>query len=334
MSKQFTAAAILCSPRKASSTGRRGAKHIPELPDFGRSITIRHPADHTGGIRDQWSLLGLAGWRYSRDLITDDDVLELLARQKDLNFVPGERHLLTNSGYTVMAMIVSRVSGQSFREFTYRAALQAARHAQYAFSRQLLRIVKNQHTDTRRTRTFRLSVTNFDTAGATSLLTTVEDLARWHAIFDTETVGGERPNRRPPRARRTEQRRETRLRVRCCPWHVSRPCKCWARRLGCRLPGRDHQVSRAPIGAATPSNIATANPMEFLSRVADVFLADRLTPSTSSDVLSRRRLKFLLDAARLCSLWDSLEPAAVGGAVIVLEGGKLHTVNGETSAFS
>ena len=48
---------------------------MPELPDFGKRITVRHLLHHTSGIRDQWSLLGLAGWRYSSDLITDDDVL-------------------------------------------------------------------------------------------------------------------------------------------------------------------------------------------------------------------------------------------------------------------
>ena len=52
-------------------------KYIPELPDFGERITLRHMMHHTSGLRDQWSLLGLAGWRYSQDLITDDDVLSV-----------------------------------------------------------------------------------------------------------------------------------------------------------------------------------------------------------------------------------------------------------------
>src|SRR5688572_33492533 len=119
VSKQFTAAAILLLAEEGKlSLDDEVRKFIPELPDFGSRITIRHLAHHTSGIRDQWDLLGLAGWRYSRDLITDNDVLHLLARQKDLNFKPGSRHLYSNSGYTLMAVIVSRVSGQSFREFT------------------------------------------------------------------------------------------------------------------------------------------------------------------------------------------------------------------------
>lgn len=119
VSKQFTAAAILLLAADGKlSVDDDVRKYIPELPDFGRRIAIRHLAHHTSGIRDQWTLLGLAGWRYSQDLITDHDVLKLLARQKDLNFAPGDRHLYSNSGYTLLAIIVSRVSGRSFREFT------------------------------------------------------------------------------------------------------------------------------------------------------------------------------------------------------------------------
>jgi CubicO group peptidase (beta-lactamase class C family) len=64
-------------------------------------------------LRDQWSLLGLAGWRYSLDLITDQDVLDVMSSQKELNFVPGEQHLYCNTGYTLLAQIVKRVSGGS-----------------------------------------------------------------------------------------------------------------------------------------------------------------------------------------------------------------------------
>jgi CubicO group peptidase (beta-lactamase class C family) len=119
VSKQFTAAAILLLAQDGKlSIDDDIRKYVPEIPALGPTITIRHLANHTSGIRDQWSLLGLAGWRYSRDLITDDDVLAVLARQKELNFTPGERHLYSNSGYTLLALIVSRVSGQSFRDFT------------------------------------------------------------------------------------------------------------------------------------------------------------------------------------------------------------------------
>src|SRR5271170_5306364 len=119
ISKQFTAAAVLLLAQEGKlSLDDDVRKYITELPDFGVRITIRHLIHHTSGLRDQWSLLGLAGWRYSLDLITDDDVLAVMTRQKNLNFKPGEKHVYCNTGYTLMGLIVKRVSGMSLREFT------------------------------------------------------------------------------------------------------------------------------------------------------------------------------------------------------------------------
>jgi CubicO group peptidase (beta-lactamase class C family) len=192
VSKQFTAAAILLLAQDGKLTLDDDIrKHVPELPDFGTKITVRHLIHHTSGLRDQWSLLGLAGWRYSRDLITDDDVLAVLTRQRELNFTPGERHLYSNSGYTLLAVIASRVSGKSFRAFTDERIFKPLDMTNTHFRDDFAEIVKHQaYGYTRQSGTFKLSVTNFDTAGATSLLTTAEDLAKWDANFQNPVVGG------------------------------------------------------------------------------------------------------------------------------------------------
>lgn len=193
VSKQFTGTAILLLAQEGKlSIDDDIRKYLPELPDFGRRITIRQLANHTSGIRDQWDLLSLAGWRYGRDLITDDDVMELLKRQKDLNFDPGDQHLYSNSGFTLMALIVSKVSGQSFREFTTERIFKPLGMNKTFFRDRFVEIVKNQAYGyvPADGGTFRLGVTNFDTAGATSLMTTVEDLLKWHTNFDANTVGG------------------------------------------------------------------------------------------------------------------------------------------------
>jgi CubicO group peptidase (beta-lactamase class C family) len=96
VSKQFTAAAILLLAQDGKlSLDDDVHKYIAELPDFGAPITIRQLVHHTSGLRDQWALLGLVGWRYSLDLIADDDVMELTSRQKDLNFY---RIVVANGG--------------------------------------------------------------------------------------------------------------------------------------------------------------------------------------------------------------------------------------------
>src|SRR5580693_8866279 len=194
MSKQFTAASIVLLAQQGKlSLDDDVHKYIPELPDFGERITIRHLVYHTSGLRDQWSLLGLAGWRYSLDLITDDDVLELVSRQKELNFKPGEKHVYCNTGYTLLAQIVKRVSGQSLREFTSSRIFAPLGMKNTHFRDDHAEIVKHiayGYEEGKGRNVFRLSVTNFDTVGATSLLTTVEDLAHWDENFYNPRVGG------------------------------------------------------------------------------------------------------------------------------------------------
>jgi CubicO group peptidase (beta-lactamase class C family) len=192
MSKQFTAAAIVLLAQEGKlSLDDPVRKFISELPDFGVPITIRQLIHHTSGLRDQWDLLGLAGWRYSLDLITDNDVLSVFSRQKDLNFTPGSRHIYCNTGYTLLAQVVKRVSGQSFREFTSARIFQPLGMKETHFRDDHAEIVKNMAVGYEPTNeTFRSSITNFDTVGATSLLTTVEDLALWDENFYQPRVGG------------------------------------------------------------------------------------------------------------------------------------------------
>lgn len=194
ISKQFTAAAVLLLAQDGKlSLDDDVRRYVGELPYFGAPITLRHLVHHTSGLRDQWALLGLAGWRYSLDLITDDDVMELVTRQKDLNFPPGEKHVYCNTGYTLLAQVVKRVSGQSFREFTSRRIFDPLGMKSTHFRDDHAEIVKHVaygYEEGKGRSVYRLSVTNFDTVGATSLMTTVEDLARWDENFYRAGVGG------------------------------------------------------------------------------------------------------------------------------------------------
>ena len=193
MSKQFTAASIVLLVQQGKlSLDDDVRKYIPELPDFGSLITIRNLIHHTSGLRDQWDLLELAGWRYSLDLITDEDVMSVVTRQKDLNFKPGEKYAYCNTGYTLLAIIIKRVSGQSFREFTTESIFEPLGMMNTHFRDDHAEIVKNNAYGYKSEKggSFRLSNTNFDTAGATSLHTTVEDLALWDENFYHPLVGG------------------------------------------------------------------------------------------------------------------------------------------------
>ena len=331
LSKQFAAAAILLLAQDGKlSIDDEVRKHVPELPDFGRPITIRHLANHTSGLRDQWDLLGLAGWRYSRDLITDEDVLSLLKRQKDLNFPPGERHLYSNSGYTLMAIIVSRVSGQSFREFTTKRIFEPLGMSNTHFRDRFDEVVKNQaYGYVRDGDSHRLSVTNFDTAGATSLLTTVEDLAKWHANFDRQTVGGSALQQ--SLLERGVLNDGRRIEYAFGITHGTYRGVATVGHGGADAGYRSAFV-RFPeqrLGVACLCNLASTNPTELAQRVADLYLPASLGPRPTTTAQDQPELP--LPSASLTRLqglyWNQREAVAVRVAV---DGERLHLVSGTT----
>ncbi|NNM34549.1 MAG: serine hydrolase, partial [Gemmatimonadetes bacterium] len=85
---------------------------VPELPDYGSRITSRHLLHHTSGLRDYLTLFTIAGQSF-QDFFDNQDALELIARQKALNFEPGSEFLYSNSGYVLLAEIIERVTGKS-----------------------------------------------------------------------------------------------------------------------------------------------------------------------------------------------------------------------------
>jgi CubicO group peptidase (beta-lactamase class C family) len=194
MSKQFTAASILLLAQQGKlSLDDDVHKYIPELPNFGERITLRHLLHHSSGLRDQWALLDLAGWRYSQDLITDDDVMSVVVRQKGLNFKPGEKYMYSNTGYTLLAIVVKRVSGMSLREFTTKNIFEPLGMMHTHFRDDHEEVIQHDalgYEQDGKGKPFRMNLTNFDTTGATSLHTTVEDLQLWDENFYHPHVGG------------------------------------------------------------------------------------------------------------------------------------------------
>lgn len=190
-SKRFTTMAIVLLAQEGKlSLEDDIRKHLPEVPDFGKSITIRHLANHTSGLRDQWALLALAGWRLD-DVITRDHIMKLVTHQKELNFAPGEEHLYCNTGYSLMAEIVERVSGQPFRVFLQRRILTPLGMNSTEVHDDHEKVVKGRaysyYSDTSG---YKNSVLSYANQGATSLFTTAEDMAKWVINFNSGRFEG------------------------------------------------------------------------------------------------------------------------------------------------
>lgn len=192
VSKQFTAFAILLLAEDGKLDVDDDIRiYIPEVPDFGHTITLRQLANHTSGLRDQWNLLSMAGWRMD-DVITTEQVLKIISRQKDLNFLPNEEHLYCNTGFTLLAEVVARVSGRTFDEFCQQRIFTPLGMKNTLFYEDHERIVKNRAYSYYMSPTgYKKSVLSYATAGATSLFTTPEDLMKWSSNFLNPVVGNE-----------------------------------------------------------------------------------------------------------------------------------------------
>src|SRR5262249_21935167 len=119
VSKQFTAAAVLLLARdRKLSLDDPVRKYVPELPDYGKPLTIRHLLTHTSGLRDWGSVAAIGGWPRTTRVHTHAHVLEIVSRQHALNFDPGDRFSYSNTGFNLAAIIVTRVSGTPFADFT------------------------------------------------------------------------------------------------------------------------------------------------------------------------------------------------------------------------
>jgi CubicO group peptidase (beta-lactamase class C family) len=191
VSKQFTAMAIMLLARDGKlSVDDDIRKYLPEIPDYGTPIAIRHLLTHTSGLRDQWDLIGLSRGRFAEDRITEADVMDIVPRQKALNFTPGAEYLYSNTGFTLLGVIVKRVSGQSLRAFADERIFKPLGMASTHFHDDYTMLVPGRTSAyERRADGWHVGIPNFDVYGATSLFTTTGDLLKWEANFEHPVVG-------------------------------------------------------------------------------------------------------------------------------------------------
>lgn len=310
ISKQFTAMCIaLLQDDGLLDVDDPVQKYVPGLPAYDSPIMVRHLIHHVSGIRDQWMLLRLAGWRED-DVITEDDCFDLIKRQNEINFTPNTEYMYSNSGYTLMAKIVRAVSGQSLREFAHERIFAPLGMTNTHFHDDHTEIVpgRTQAYQPRDGGGYRISIPPFDVVGTTSLHTTVADFAKWNANFTTAEICSEAVMKQAQTPGVFNDGKPMEY-----AWGLTVDTWRGQRRVG--HDGADHgyrsSYFRLPdldFAVTVFANLSTAGPGQLAEKIAEAVLGDHLQadPTSSKDESSGDRERTIVP----------VEPHAIAGVFI------------------
>ena len=192
VAKQFTAAAIVLLQQEGKlSIDDPVRKYIPELPDYGVPLTIRHLLNHTSGIRDWGTVMSLTGAGRGDRVITQDLALDVITHQRGLDFTPGAEYSYSNSGYNLVAIIIERVSKQKFADFVTERLFKPLGMKDSSIRDDYQRIVpgRAQAYSRQGTGPWKLNMPFMNVYGNGGLLTTVGDWLKWNAMLDSKSLG-------------------------------------------------------------------------------------------------------------------------------------------------
>ena len=210
VAKQFTATAVLL----LAADGKLALddpvrKYIPELPEYGRPLLVRHLLSHTSGLREWSNLVALAGWPRGTRAHTQADLLEAVVAQKSLNYPVGDYYSYTNSGFALLVTIVERVSGMPFARFTEERIFKRLGLADTRWREDFTTLVpgRAQAYARRGENGWELDMPFENVIGPGGLLTTVSDWLKWNESLTRKTLGAQIVDSLEKRATLTSGRR-------------------------------------------------------------------------------------------------------------------------------
>jgi len=191
VAKQFTAAATMMLVADGKlSLDDPARKYVPELPEYDRPITIRHLLTHTSGLREWSALVEFQGWPRGSRRHTQAELLDVVTRQRALNYPVGDHYSYTNSGYGLLHTIVERVSGKSFDAFSQERLFRPLGMTSTAWRDDFTEVVPARaQAYAPAPDGWRLNMPFEDVVGPGGLLTTVSDLLRWNDALTHRTLG-------------------------------------------------------------------------------------------------------------------------------------------------
>ncbi len=289
VSKQFTAASVvLASEQGFLSLDDDVRKYVPELPSYGKTITLREMLHHTSGFRDILGLLLLAG-RNFEDIHPTAELLDLLARQKALNYQPGEEFLYSNTNFFLMSVIIHRATGKTLTQFADENIFKPLGMAHTRFYEDHSVVVAGRVPayEPLLGGGFRIDwSTNFDKVGDGGLMSSVDDLLLWDRNFYTNKLGKGTllKEMQTPGVLNNGKQIEYALGL-----FISDYRGLPVVGHGGALFGYRTELLRFPkqkFSVITLCNVGTSDPNRLSDQVADIYLASQLSPAPPSAALS------------------------------------------------
>lgn len=189
--KQFTGFAIaLLEERGMLSLEDDIRKHIPELPDLGHTVRLKHLLSHTSGYREYLNSFAMSG-RVLQDHLRREEIIPLVQRQPSLQNEPGASWMYNNTGWALLAMVVERVTGETFPGWMKKNVFEPL-GMNHTLVRDLPQrvipgsshgYIADEDGDWLETQDIHAAM------GAGGLYTTVDDLARWVSNFFEPRLG-------------------------------------------------------------------------------------------------------------------------------------------------
>src|SRR5690349_19533351 len=192
VAKQFTAAALVLLQQEGKlSIDDPVRKYIPELPDYGSPLTIRHLLNHTAGLRDWGTVMSLTGVGRGDRVVSQELAFDVITHQRALDFTPGAEYSYSNSGYNLAAIIVERVSKQKFPVFVEERLFKPLGMTNSSWRDDYTRIVpgRAQAYSRQGNAAWRLNMPFMNVYGNGGMLTTVGDWIKWNAMLDSRSLG-------------------------------------------------------------------------------------------------------------------------------------------------
>lgn len=329
VSKQFTAAAVVLLALEGKlSLDDDVRKHIPELPDYGIPITIRHLLNHTSGLRDWGSVAAIGGWPRGTRTYNHAHVLDIARRQTALNYPPGTHYSYTNTGYNLQAILVERVSGVPFAEFSRTRLFQPLGLTDTQWRDDFARVVKGRAVAYQPAPggAWRMDMPFENVHGNGGLLTTVDDLLRWTEELESGATLGARWKEEMHRQARLTNGRQIEYAsglfvtsYRGLPEVSHSGATAGYRAFLARYPEQR-------VAVAVLCNAANANATALARQTVDGFLPPRPAATAAANGSGQ---PVALDSARLAVRAGAYRDTRTGGVVrLTVQGGQLRGPGG------